>query len=172
MQSRPVTSSAIACVLLAALLLPSTSNAELPIEFDRCRAVRASGERVHGEAGRFDGDVLRFRTERGTTVEIARGELRLLDVARGSKLRRYALAGAGIGVLTSILLIASVESEPYREFNDDLVLPVAAGLAGAGALIGGIVGSKRSEWTNVRLDSTGSVSVGIDPGGVHLAVRF
>ena len=166
------TSATIAYTVLATLLLPLSSSAELPIEFKQCRAVKASGERVQGGAGRFNGDVLSYRTARGETVEIARDDLRLLDVGKGSKVGSYALAGAGFGALLSILAIIQVETDPQAQLDEDLVLPVTAGLIGVGTLIGAIVGSAHTEWTNVRLDTAGGASIGIDPGGIYVALRF
>jgi hypothetical protein len=67
-------------------------------------------------------------------------------VQEQSRAGSYAAIGAGAGLMTALLAILQVESDPNQEIDSSKVGPVTAGLVGVGTLIGLAIGSKSPVW--------------------------
>lgn len=146
------------CLLL--LLLASISAAAPPEEFSRFRAVDDQGQRIDGWKGNWDGSMLQGKTRDGQPIEIARENLKLLDVRVGSQAAKYAAIGGGIGGLLALAAALNVESDPDSELDTGRAVGIGAGAAFIGASIGALAGWQQSRWRNVEL----TPSTGARPG--------
>lgn len=157
------------CLLI--LLWASVSTAAPTEENSRFRAVDDQGQRIDVWKGSWDGSVLRGQSRDGQPIEIARENLKLLDVRSGSQAGKYAAIGGGIGALIVLATALNVESDPDSELRSGRALGIGAGAAFLGASIGALAGWQQSTWRNVELTPSTGVRRGKTPP-FSLALRF
>jgi hypothetical protein len=161
----------LSMILTFSMALASDSAAQTTLEFHAFRAVTKDGTRLDGREGVLTSNELRATAGDGTMLHIPREDLDLLDLQNGSRVTKYAVAGAVAGGLVSVGAILSVEANPDYELRTDRVLPFTAGLIAVGALVGAIVGSNQKVWKNVEL-SAGSSRRSPSNSTLSLMLRF
>jgi len=121
--------------------------------FERFRLLLHTGERMEGYEGLLTETALQGRTESGTAISIPLQDIRSLDAARGSKARRNAFIGAGMGLLTSLYAVLSAASSPDESETLDTgkILPVTLGATVGGGLLGMVIGSGSPNWERVPI---------------------
>ena len=124
----------------------------------RFRALLNSGERIEGRDGYFTSTTFNGILNTGEEISVGRSDIKALDVSSGSKTLQYAGIGAGFGLLSSLLGVASAaiqaSNDPYRELNTGAIIPITLVVTGTSALIGGIIGANQTKWTRVPIRTT------------------
>lgn len=166
----PARKNRVFAIILLLSFVPSIVLAGESQLLPRLRVVTQDGRTIRGESGFLDEESLRARTASGEIL-LLREEIRILEIEDGSEAGRFAMIGGGLGLLLALGAIASVESDPNAEVNEDRVLPVTAAVVGVGVVIGAALGAAHPKWSKV------TVAGGIDPhrpGGVLLSmgIRF
>jgi hypothetical protein len=121
------------------------------------RVLLKSGERHEGTNGRLTETGLEWM-KKGEMITVPREEIRLLDEATGSKAKKYAVFGAGIGLstalLAAILAAADTSDDPYTEFNTGAAIGISVGFTVAGGLIGAAIGASQKTWERVPIKTS------------------
>ena len=72
-----------------------------------------------------------------------------LRISQGSKAGEYAIYGALLMAVSSLLAVADVSSDPYTEVDENAAKNLTIGFTIGGALVGGIIGSTKHKWKTI-----------------------
>ena len=124
--------------------------------FERFRILLHTGQRMEGYEGLLTETALEGRRESGTAISIPFDDIRTLDVSRGSKASRYAVIGAGMGLLASLYGVLSASWSPEGEETLDTaeILPITLGATVGGGLLGMLIGSGSPSWERMPIPNT------------------
>ena len=148
------------CILLIPLLIVAQSvHAQETIKiFKQFRVLLKSGERYEGKEGHLSASDLEGTLKGGESMTIPRDDIRALDVSRGSNAGKYAMIGAGIGLLTSLTAALAAwsasEDDPLLEFQGGTAVAITAGFTIAGGLIGAAFGATQLKWERVPVKTS------------------
>ena len=125
--------------------------------------------------------IVKFRKGYSSDYEqLSIKDVRYFSVKKGSKALAFGLAGAGIGLLSSIYGIASVKSNNYY-YDDSNVdyAPIIVGFTVGCGAVGALIGAFCYKWKRLYInDNSGSLSFMIVPDvkynscGLNLYVNF
>lgn len=150
MHARKHPASLLAFFAASLALRPSVANAqERERTYDHVVVIRQDGERFEGHTASLTGTHFVARSKAGALVEIPLEQVKTLYVADGSKAGVMAASGAAVGLVSGLVIWANA-SGALRLANDPAatgaVMGVTAGLMGAGALLGALVGAGMTDW--------------------------
>lgn len=111
--------------------------------------------------------VLQYRESNAGSLKqlkIIPGNVKYISAKSGTYAGTFAAAGGGIGLLSALYGILSVENEPTLETTDVNWAPFVLGFTGGGVLIGALIGSTQSRWRTLYLkDNLTTYSFKINP---------
>lgn len=161
------------CFVFLLVIVAEGVSAQNEVPLNRFRVVTRTGT-TDGVEGILLESELKGKSLTGEDLIIPRTEIRNLYAFKGTMAGNYALKGAGIGLLASLLGVLSAyeeeSSNPYSEVDDNRVMPIVAGFTAGGALIGAMVGSGKKVLERVPLKAEPRVSV--RPGDVKLSLAW
>ena len=132
--------------LLALLALAAPAQAQRISQLrtgDWLRVETLPGERTTGRLVALDGQELQIRSSRGP-VAFSLAEVQRLEVSRGRQYNRGALIGAGVGLVSGILVGAVISGSASGAGGADLaVIGLPLVTLPAGILIGTVIAPHR-----------------------------
>ncbi|MCJ7446179.1 MAG: hypothetical protein MUO72_00645 [Bacteroidales bacterium] len=106
-----------------------------------------------------------FKNNTTLKVEtVSLNNLNSIKVKSGTRVAGFALYGAGLMALSSLLAVADIESDPYTELKPNAGA-IIAGFIGGGAIIGGLVGLATPKWKSISIPrkTQGNASFYLNP---------
>ena len=114
------------------------------------RALLKTGDQVEIRKGILSDSTLLNLEPSGIKREILISDIRALDRSVGTQALKGAAIGGGIGLLSSLLAVAEVGTDPNRKLKDNAGV-IVAGITVGFSLIGLLVGSAFDEWERVPI---------------------
>ncbi|HVE84747.1 MAG TPA: hypothetical protein VND93_17950 [Myxococcales bacterium] len=142
---RHVSQSLILLAVLAGPLARANPD-QRSATYERLVLVTKEGKRVEGRQGTLGAASLTF-TVAGAPATVPLGDIKTLYVAGESLAGTMALCGAGVGLVLGFT--AAYDSGLLGSSSSSALGPtllLMGGLAGGGALIGGVIGASMIQW--------------------------
>jgi hypothetical protein len=157
-------------ILALALLIPQSVCAQhADRTFHHFRMRLMTGEHIEGTNGVLTDTTFQGRSKKGDPVDIPRGDIRALDISKGSQAGKGAAIGAAMGLFTGLLAIAQVSADKTKVLNKDAAAKLTIGLTIGGGLIGAAIGSGHRRWESVPVRTALWIAPGVK--GVMLGAR-
>lgn len=135
-------------------------------QYSRFRIFLHSGELIEGKKGTINDSVFSGIDTSGKSISVPFSDIRSIRVRSGAKIKKYAMAGAAIGAGSTLIATVATISAGYDLTGDDagLILALGAGMIGAGALVGAMVGSFARDWKEIDINPpTSNYPEGVQP---------
>lgn len=150
---------AVRITLVVLLVLVQSVHAQEGVrELKNFRVLLRNGDRHEGKNGRLTEDSLEWAMKNGQPMTVPREEIRALDEARGSEAGKYAMIGAGIGLLSALTAAlaasAAAADDPSLEFKGGAAIAVTVGFTVAGGLIGAAIGASQKRWERIPIKTS------------------
>ena len=140
-------------------------------EYPRFRVLLESGECIEGKNGYFDSSVFNGISKNGEEISVGKNDISAIQVPSGSMAGVGALAGAGIGLLITNMVISSTEGHQQDLLmGAGIIIPIGAGITALTTLIGGVLGANKTTWEEVPINTT--FNFGVQEKGVSLSVSI
>ncbi len=133
------------------------------------RVLLRTGQRIEIEKGQLTDTTLIDLSKQGTAREIPITDIRALDRRVGSQAVKGALIGTGLGLLTSVLAIVQVQSDPNRKLKDNAGA-ICAGITVGCGVVGLLVGLAYDDWETVKLKVP--INAYFNKDGYQLSMRI
>lgn len=131
-------------------ILVATTAYGQDVALPKFRMRLKDGRRIEGTRGNLTGDTLTGRDSDGERFATPRHEILLLDGSAGTQAAKGAMIGGMIGLMTALLTVQEVETDPNPGWKADPGVLIAGSAIG-GAVIGLIAGSMITEWHAIPL---------------------
>jgi hypothetical protein len=140
--------------------------------FSRFRVLVRDGSRFEGNKGVLTATELRGTSTNGKSINIPRENLRALDRSTGTEAGKYGLIGAGLGLLTALMVVIEVNSSSdyFQPQYDQTAL--VGGFTGGGFLLGLAVGAGCTRWEHVQLETARSGPQSARQQLIKISFRF
>ena len=144
------------CILCILIVTPIFAQENTIMKGEKFRMRLKNGSHVAVKNGYISDNTLFSINANGQETPYSFTDIISMERRSGNRAATGALAGAGMGFLTALLAYGSAESEassdPYKEINDDAIVPIFAICTGLGTAVGLIWGSTIDKWEKVPLE--------------------
>jgi hypothetical protein len=112
-------------------------------------------------------------------MQLTSSNVRYIAIKKGTYAGTYALAGGGIGLLSSLYGVLSVKSDPTLDDTGVNWAPFVIGFTAGGTALGALIGATKTKWQNYYIkDNKTSFTLRVSPNysknycGVSVKLNF